>query len=77
MSKRVVITGLGCISPVGNDVPTTWQSLRDGKSGAGPLTRYDASDFKTKIAAEVKDFDGKDIFSYREARRLDPYAQLG
>jgi len=75
MSKRVVITGLGCISPVGNDVPTTWQSLRDGKSGAGPLTRYDASDFKTKIAAEVKDFDGKDIFSYREARRLDPYAQ--
>jgi 3-oxoacyl-[acyl-carrier-protein] synthase II len=75
MSKRVVITGLGCISPVGNDVPTTWQSLTDGKSGAGPLTRYDASNFKTKIAAEVKDFDGKDIFGYREARRLDPYAQ--
>jgi len=75
MSKRIVITGLGCISPVGNDVPTTWQSLRDGKSGAGPLTRYDATEFKTKIAAEVKDFDGKDIFGYREARRLDPYAQ--
>ena len=75
MSKRVVITGLGCISPVGNDVPTTWQSLTDGKSGAGPITRYDTSDFKTKIAAEVKDFDGKDIFGYREARRLDPYAQ--
>ena len=75
MSKRVVITGLGCISPIGNDVPTTWQSLTDGKSGAGPITRYDTSDFKTKIAAEVKDFDGKDIFGYREARRLDPYAQ--
>jgi len=75
MSKRVVITGLGCISPVGNDVPTTWQSLIDGKSGAGPLTRYDTSGFKTKISAEVKNFDGKDIFGYRESRRLDPYAR--
>jgi 3-oxoacyl-[acyl-carrier-protein] synthase II len=75
MSKRVVITGLGCISPVGNDVPTTWQSLINGKSGAGPLTRYDASGFQTKISAEVKNFDGKDIFGYRESRRLDPYAK--
>jgi len=75
MSKRIVITGLGCISPVGNDVPTTWQSLIDGKSGAGPLTRYDTSGFKTKISAEVKNFDGKDIFGYRESRRLDPYAR--
>ena len=75
MAKRIVITGLGCICPVGNDVPTTWQSLIAGKSGAGPITRYDASEFKTKIAAEVKDFDGNDIFGYREARRLDPYAQ--
>ena len=75
MTERIVITGLGCISPVGNDVPTTWESLVAGKSGAGPLTRYDASEFKTKIAAEVKGFDGTDIFGYREARRLDPFAQ--
>jgi len=75
MSKRVVITGLGCICPVGNNVPATWEALVAGKSGAGPITRYDTSEFKTKIAAEVKDFDGTDIFGYREARRLDLFAQ--
>jgi 3-oxoacyl-[acyl-carrier-protein] synthase II len=76
MTKRIVITGLGCISPVGNDAPTTWESLTNGKSGAGPITQYDTSNFRTKIGAEVKGFDGKDIFGHREARRLDPFAQF-
>ena len=58
MGKRVVITGIGCISPVGNDVSTMWSNLLAGKSGVGLITHYDTSRFDVKIAAEVKDFDG-------------------
>lgn len=75
MHKRVVITGLGCISPVGNDVPTMWSQIRAGKSGAGLITRYDTTEFKCKIAAEVKGFESKDFFGHREVRRLDLYTQ--
>ena len=57
MTKRVVVTGLGCISPVGNNVPDTWNALLAGKSGAGPITRFDATKYKTRFAAEVKGFD--------------------
>ena len=73
---RVVITGLGCISPLGLDVPTTWANIVAGKSGVGLITHFDASDFKTKIAAEVKEFDGVALFGMREARRLDRFCQF-
>ena len=62
MRKRVVVTGLGCISPVGNTVEETWQALLAGKSGAAYITQFDASGHKTKFAAEVKDFDGVSLF---------------
>jgi len=76
MRKRVVITGLGCISPVGNDVSTTWNNIRDGKSGVDYITHFDASEYKCKIAAEVKGFDGAALFGSREARRMDRFTQF-
>jgi 3-oxoacyl-[acyl-carrier-protein] synthase II len=76
MTNRVVITGMGCISPVGNDVPTLWADLIAGKSGTGPITRYDPADSKVKIAAEVKGFDGAALFGSREARRMDRFTQF-
>lgn len=76
MEKRVVVTGIGCITPIGNDVPTTWQNLVAGQSGVDTITHYDTSDFTTKIAAEVKDFDGNDLFGNREARRMDRGTQF-
>jgi 3-oxoacyl-[acyl-carrier-protein] synthase II len=69
--KRVVITGLGCISPVGNNVGTTWQNLVTGKSGVDTISAFDASDYKVQIAAEVKNFNGDDLFGRRDARRMD------
>jgi 3-oxoacyl-[acyl-carrier-protein] synthase II len=76
MPKRVVITGLGCLSPIGNDVPTTWSHVIAGKSGAGPITHYDTSEYRSKIAAEVKGFDGSNLFGNREARRMDRFTQF-
>jgi len=75
MRTRVVVTGLGCVSPVGNSVNETWQSLVAGKSGAAYITKFDASQHKTKFAAEVKGFDGAALFGAREARRMDLFAQ--
>ena len=74
--KRVVVTGLGTITPLGNDVQTTWENALAGKSGAGPITHFDASLFKTQFACEVKDFDPSDLFERKEARKYDRYAQL-
>jgi 3-oxoacyl-[acyl-carrier-protein] synthase II len=76
MRKRVVITGLGCVSPLGNDVSTLWSNLIAGKSGVGLITHYDTSQFKVKIAAEVKDFDGVALFGTRDARRMDRFVQF-
>ena len=76
MSKRVVVTGMGCISPVGNTVQETWDSLLAGKSGAGPITLFDASRHKTRFAAEVKGFDAVSVFGNREARRMDRFTQF-
>lgn len=76
MRNRVVITGLGCISPLGNDVSSLWRNLLAGKSGVGNITHYDTSQFKVKIAAEVKDFDGVAIFGTRDARRMDRFVQF-
>lgn len=74
--KRVVITGLGAVTPVGNDVAAMWQSMVAGKSGVGPITQFDAALFRTQIAAEVKDFDPSALLDKKGSRRLDRYAQL-
>lgn len=74
--KRVVVTGLGAITPLGNSAPETWESLVVGKSGAGPITLFDASKFKTQFACEVKGFDPLQHFDRKEVRKLDRYAQL-
>ena len=76
MNKRVVVTGLGCISPLGNDVPTSWQNLVGKKSGVDLITHYDTSDYVCKIAAEVKGFNGVELFGAREARRMDLCTQF-
>ena len=76
MRKRVVVTGLGCVSPVGNNVADTWRALIEGKSGAAPITQFDAGHHKTKFAAEVKGFDGPALFGTREARKMDRFAQF-
>ncbi len=76
MRKRVVVTGLGCVSPVGNTVEDTWQALLDGKSGAANITHFDASKHKTKFAAEVKGFDGVALFGTRDARKMDRFTQF-
>jgi len=76
MRKRVVVTGLGCVSPVGNNVGDTWNALLTGKSGAGPITHFDASEHKTQFAAEVKGFDGVALFGSREARKMDRFVQF-
>lgn len=73
--KRVVITGLGAVTPLGNDVETTWEAAKNGKSGAGPITHFDASKFKTQFACEVKGFNPDEHFDRRKARQLDLYAQ--
>ena len=75
-SRRVVITGLGMVTALGNDVPTTWQNLVAGRSGAGPITHFDASQFKTQFACEVKDLDTSAVMDPKEARKNDRYAQL-
>ncbi|HRZ00828.1 MAG TPA: beta-ketoacyl-ACP synthase II [Burkholderiaceae bacterium] len=76
-SRRVVITGLGVISPVGNDVATAWDNLVAGRSGVGPITRFDASGFTTKIAAEVKNFDLSAYIPAKDARRMDTFIHYG
>ncbi len=74
--KRVVVTGLGAVTPLGNDVKTTWENALEGKSGAGPITQFDASKFKTQFACEVKDFDPSKYLDRKEARKCDRYAQM-
>ena len=73
--KRVVVTGLGALTPLGNDVATTWDAMLNGVSGAGPITRFDASKFKTQFACELKGFDVSQYIDRKEARKMDPYAQ--
>ncbi len=73
--KRVVVTGLGAITPIGNDVDTTWTNALNGVSGAAPITHFDASKFKTQFACEVKGFNAADHFDRKKLRQLDLYAQ--
>lgn len=71
MAHRCVVTGVGAVTPLGNTIEATWQALLDGKSGVGPVTRFDVSDYTTKIAAEVKGFDPSGTIEKKEARRMD------
>ena len=73
--KRVVVTGLGALTPVGNTVAETWENLKKGVSGAGPITHFDASKFKTQFACEVKGFKAADYIDRKEARKMDLYEQ--
>ena len=73
--KRVVVTGLGAVTPLGNTVPELWDSVVNGKSGAGPITHFDTSNFKTKFACEVKNFDASEFIDRKEARKMDLCSQ--
>lgn len=73
--KRVVVTGLGALTPIGNTAIQFWENLLNGTSGAAPITRFDASKFKTRFACEVKNFKEEDFFDRKEARKMDPYAK--
>lgn len=75
-TKRVVITGLGALTPIGNDAPSTWQAMLDGKSGAAPITAFDCSKFKTQFACEVKGWDPATLMDVKELRKLDRYHQF-
>lgn len=76
MSKRVVVTGMGVVSPIGNDVKSFWDGLVSGKNGIDKITRFDASEFKATLAAEVKDFDASEYMEKSEARKLDRFSQF-
>jgi 3-oxoacyl-[acyl-carrier-protein] synthase II len=77
MKRRVVVTGLGCVTPVGNDVATTWRNLLEGVSGAGPITKFDAEKFDVRFACELKQFDPLGYMDRKEAKRADLYTQYG
>ena len=76
MNRRVVITGMGAITPVGNDVNSFWDSIKNGKCGIEPIKGFNAEDFKAKLAAEVKDFNPEDYLDRKEAKRMDRFCQL-
>lgn len=76
-NRRVVVTGMGAITPVGNSVEAFWKSITEGKHGIGPITKFDTTDYKAKLAGEVKGFDPKDYMEKSEASRADLYTQYG
>ena len=75
--RRVVVTGLGAVTPLGNDVASSWEAMLAGRSGIGPITRFDASTFPSRIAGEVKNFDVTKFLSAKEARRYDTFIHYG
>jgi len=77
MQRRVVITGIGLITPIGNDMETTWSSLLAGKNGAAPTTLFDVTDFATKFSCEVKNWEPSKFFDKRELKHLDRFLQFG
>jgi 3-oxoacyl-[acyl-carrier-protein] synthase II len=76
-SKRVVVTGLGALTPIGNTVEEFWNGLANGVSGADLITRFDATNFKTKFACEVKNFEVTDFIPRQDARKMDLFTQFG
>lgn len=77
MSRRVVVTGMGALTPIGNDITSYLEGLKAGISGAGPITRFDATGFRTTFACEVKGFNAEEFLEKKEARRIDPFSQYG
>ena len=75
MSRRFVVTGLGAITPIGLSVDEFWESVRAGKIGFDKITRFDTTDYKCKLAAEVKDFDGKNYMDFKAAKRMELFSQ--
>ena len=75
--RRIVVTGLGCVSPVGNDIETAWDNVVNGRSGIGPLTEVDPEKFSCKIAGEIRDFDVTDYLAPKDARKSDPFIHYG
>lgn len=73
--RRVVVTGLGAVTPIGNNVETFWNNVKAGKVGIGEITRFDTSDFKVKLAAEVKDFNAKEYMDFKAAKRMELFSQ--
>ena len=73
--RRVVVTGMGAVTPIGNDVPTYWENLKAGKCGVGPLTKFDCTDYKASLAAEVQDFDPTLYLDKGEVRKTDLFTQ--
>ena len=76
MAHRVVVTGMGIVSPIGNNVAEFWTGIEQGRSGGGPITHFDATDYPTRIAAEVKDFDPRAVMDGKEARKMDVFSQF-
>ena len=74
--RRVVITGMGTVNPIGNSVAESWQAVKDGKCGIGPITRYDCSDMRVKLAGEVKNLDIDSVLGKREAKKMDRFTQF-
>ena len=75
MKRRVVVTGLGAVTPIGNTVPEFWESIRAGRIGIGPITKFDTTEYKVKVVAEVKGFVAKDRMDFKSARRMDEFSQ--
>ena len=76
MNRRVVVTGLGAITPIGNNVPEFWSAVKQQKVGIGEITHFDATDYKCHLAAEVKDFDAKEYMDFRSAKRMEAFCQF-
>ena len=76
MSRRVVVTGMGAITPIGNNVESFWNGLKEKKLGFGPITQFDTTEYKAKLAAEVKDFDPKNYMDPKAAKRMERFVQL-
>lgn len=75
MKRRVVVTGMGAVTPIGNNVEEFWKSIKEGKVGIAPITKFDTAEYKVKIAAEVKDFEAKDLMDFKTAKRMAPFSQ--
>ena len=76
MSRRVVITGMGAVTPLGNNVNDFWQGLKRGKTGIGPITKFDTTNFKVKLAGEVRDFDPKAYMDFKTAKRMEEFCHF-
>ena len=75
MKRRVVVTGMGAITPIGNDVASFWDSVKQGVTGIGEITKFDTTDYKVKLAAEVKNFAAKERMDFKAAKRMEAFSQ--